>query len=156
MRGWAVALFAGTVACTDLRDFRGAWTGALVSESDGPEVIRAGFAPGAIASLEIERSDAGGFAGRLSVAGLVANAPLSSLPGADADALAGITFSGDPLRVYLSFASSQDNAGDSLIVISYHDEDRVELRVARAGGAPRYGLFPLRRAPVAALGGGAR
>jgi hypothetical protein len=73
----------------------------------------------------------------------VLDAPFSSLAGAEADALAGMTFSGSPLRVYLAFAPIPDDAGDALAVIALYEDRRVEVRLLRGGSAPLYAIFAL-------------
>ena len=58
--------------------------------------------------------------------------------------LAGVTFSGGPLRVYLAFAPVADAAGEALVVVALYDDHRVEVRVLRGGAAPLYGIFALK------------
>ena len=133
-------------ACSDLRDFRGTWAGPVaVGSGPGASAVLTGFPAATEAQLRIDRADTTGFAGELTVADQIAAAPLASVPGAEADVLAGLTFAGAPLRVYLGFAPMTDGADDALVVLSVHDEDRVELRLVRGGPAPRYGVFALAR-----------
>jgi hypothetical protein len=136
----ALALTA-LVACNDVREFAGTWQGARVG--DAPE-LRAGVAEDATATLEISGIDKHGLAGTLSVDGLVDAAPVASVEGAEADVLAGMSFAGSPLRVYLAFAAASDGGGDVLAVIALFDGDRIEIRLLRGGPTPVYGVFALR------------
>jgi len=147
LRGVRVILLALLfAACTDVRDFDGAWTGERVG--DAPE-LRVGLTAAATADLEISVIDKHGLAGVLSVAGVISEAPFASVEGAEADVLAGVTFAGSPLRVYLAFVPSSDGGGDALAVIALYDDDRLELRLLRGGANPLYGVFALR--PASAL-----
>lgn len=138
----AVALAGG---CTDLRDFRGTWRGARVGSDPALSV---GALGDNTAELTISTLDRHGLDGHLRVLGQPGagtfDTPLVSLAGAEADVLAGMTFEGAPLRVYLAFVPP--SAGESaLAVVSLYDDSRVELRLLRGGALPLYGIFPLRR-----------
>lgn len=133
-----VTLLAGLAGCNDLRDFRGAWAGARVG--DAP-VLRVGA--GERASLEIDSIDAHGLAGRLAIEGLLPEQAFRSLEGAEADAVANMTFSGAPLRVYLAFLPIPDSGGDAIALIALYDDHRVEVRVLRGGSSPLYAIFAL-------------
>lgn len=134
-----VALTSGT-ACNDLRDFRGTWRGPRVGEA---AVVKVGVGPAAIATLTIDDLDTHGLHGELSIPGLLTSAPLESLPGAEADALAGMTFTGAPLRVYLSFVAVSDGGGEALVLVALFDDHRVEARILRGGTVPLYAIFAL-------------
>ncbi len=139
----AIALAAATLgACNDLRDFRGPWAGARVGDNPA---LRVGVASEATARLTLERVDRHGLAGTLDVDDLVAGASLASLPGAEADALAGLSFDGAPLRVYLGFVATTDGGGDALAMVALYDDDRLEVRMLRGGARPVYAIFALRR-----------
>lgn len=139
----ALALVAlALAACNDLRDFRGDWTGARVGDNPA---LRVGVEGNATAHLVLDRVDRHGLAGTLDVDGVVAGSPLASLPGAEADALAGLSFDGAPLRVYLGFVATTDGGGDALAMVAVYDDDRVEVRVLRGGARPIYGIFALHR-----------
>jgi len=131
----------GVAACNDVRGYEGSWTGERVGDSP---VLRVGFGDDVAAALEIASVDKHGLAGTLSVDGVIDAAPIASVEGAEADVLAGMTFSGSPLRVYLAFAAASDGGGDALAVIALYDDDRVELRLLRGGPTPLYGVFALR------------
>ncbi|HEY0192374.1 MAG TPA: hypothetical protein VGC42_14745 [Kofleriaceae bacterium] len=136
---WATLVFLTLLGCSDLREFRGAWHGHRVGDAD---VLHTNVA-GTAAALTIEALDGHSFAGRLTIDALLADAPIASMPGAEADALAGLTFDGDPLRVYLAFAPIADGHGDALVVIALFDDHRIEVRLMRGGAQPLYGIFAL-------------
>lgn len=139
---WATLLVLTLLACNDLRDFRGSWEG---SRLDGPPVLRVGA--GDRATLLIDSLDAHGLQGRLAVDGLLPEVAFESLPGAEADALASLTFAGSPLRVYLAFVPVPDGGGDVLVVTALYDDRRVEVRLLRGGASPVYAIFALGETP---------
>ena len=61
----------------------------------------------------------------------------------EADALAGMTFTGAPLRVYLAFVAMPDTSGEALALIALYDDHRIEARILRGGAAPLYAIFAL-------------
>jgi hypothetical protein len=134
-----LVLFA-VVACNDVRDFRGGWAGARIGSA---AELRVGVAVDARARLAIDSVDTRGLSGRLDVDGLVAGASFASLPGAEADALATITFATSPARVYLAFVDASDGGGPLLAVVALFDQKRVELRLLRGGTSPVYAIFAL-------------
>jgi hypothetical protein len=139
---WAtLAIVTWLAGCNDLRDFRGAWEGPRVGDV---AALRVGA--GDRAGLAIEELDAHHIAGRLTIDGVMADQPFSSLPGAEADALANLTFAGDPLRVYLAFVGIP-GGGDALALIALYDDHRIEVRVLRGGASPLYAIFALASAP---------
>lgn len=127
------------LGCSDLREFRGDWRGPRVGDA---AVLHVGVGDGS-AALAIDRIDGHGLAARLAVDGLLPETPITSLPGAEADALAGITFGGAPLRVYLAFVAMPDAGGEALVVVALYDDRRIEVRLLRGGTAPLYGIFAL-------------
>jgi hypothetical protein len=144
-RASIVLVALGLAACNDVRAFRGNWRGPRVGEAT---VLKVGVAPTANAELAIDAIDTHGLTGRLSIDGLVSNAPIDSLAGAEADVLAGMTFSGAPLRVYLAFVDVPGTAGEALAVIALYDDRRIEVRVLRGGGSPIYAIFALSGEPT--------
>jgi hypothetical protein len=141
---WATLVLLTLVGCSDLRDFRGSWRGRRVGEA----VLQVRV-PDAAATLEIDNIDTHEIAARLTIEGFLPETPIASLPAAEADVLAGLTFSGSPLRVYLTFAAMPDRAGDALVVLALYDDRRVEVRMLRSGAAPLYGVFALTESPTA-------
>jgi hypothetical protein len=135
-----LAVAVALAACTDLREYRGQWHGPRVGSA---AVLDVGVTTDARAALEIDTLDPHGLAGVLSVDGIVVAAPVASLPGAEADALSGLTFAGAPLRVYLAFVDTSDGGGQALAVIALFEDRRVEVRLLRGGSAPLYGVFAL-------------
>jgi hypothetical protein len=139
----ALAVLATALsACNDLRDFRGPWQGPRVGDA---AALKVGVAEGARATLDIGLIDVHGLAGTLTVDGLVTAAPLEPVAGAQADVLAGMSFNGSPLRVYLGFVPVDDGAGEAIAVVSLYDDDRVEVRLLRGGTAKIYAIFALER-----------
>ena len=136
----AVGVAVGLAACTDLREFRGQWRGPRVGASPSLSV---GIGSNAGATLVIDALDPHGLTGSLSVDGLVDTADVASLPGAEADALSSLTFSGSPLRVYLAFVDTSDGGGQALAVVALFDDRRVEVRLLRGGTQPVYAIFAL-------------
>src|SRR5215470_1252654 len=135
---WATPVLLVLVACSDLRDFQGQWAGRRVGDA-APLNLNV---PGS-AVLAIDRIDSHGLAARLRVDPLLPETALTSIPGAEADVLSGITFSGAPLRVYLAFVPVPDGGGDALAIVALYDDHRVEVRLLRGGSAPLYGIFIL-------------
>jgi hypothetical protein len=142
---WATLVLLTLVGCSDLREFRGAWRGGRVGEA---QVLRAGMDGVGQATLSIDRIDGHALTARLAIEGLLPEAPISSLPGAEADVLAGITFGGAPLRVYLSFVTVPDGGGEAFVVVALYDDRRIEVRVLRGGPSSLYGIFALTEAPA--------
>jgi hypothetical protein len=135
-----VVIAAALVGCSDLRDFRGEWEGPRVGTAD---VVKVGAPQATRATLVIEDIDAHGLAGTISIGNLATEVPFETVPGAEADALAGMTFSGAPLRVYLAFVAIADGGGDALALIALYDHRRIEVRVLRGGTQPLYAIFAL-------------
>ena len=131
----------GGVGCSDLREFRGIWRGHGIRDPvlqvNVPDVAEGGI------TLAIERVDSHGFMARLAIAGLLPETAITSLPAAEADVLAGITFGGAPLRVYLAFAGVPDGRGEALVVVALYDDHRIEVRLLRGGATPLSGIFAL-------------
>ncbi len=135
---WATLVLLTLLACNDLRDFRGSWTGGRVG--DAP-VLRVGA--GDACTLAIDGIDAHGLTARISIENLLPETQLVSLEGAEADVLGNLTFAGNPLRVYLGFVPVPDLGGDAFVVISLYDDNRVQVRVLRGGVQPIYAIYAL-------------
>ncbi len=149
---FAAALVALSAGCNDLRDFRGTWEGARISGDtfNAEEVLRVGSIGGVPSSaplpatLTISSLDRHGLRGALTIG--TVETSVQSLAGAEADVLAGMTFDGSPLRVYLGFvAISSDDGGDATAIISLYEDDRVDLRLLRGGPSPLYAIYALER-----------
>lgn len=138
--GHGLIALAALASCNDLRDFRGSWEGPRVG--DDPTVLQGAVGEGP-ALLTVNSLDRHGLRGHLFINGAV-DAPIESIPGAEADALAGMTFDGSPLRVYLVFADMAEG-DDALTVISLHEDDRIDVRMLRGGATPLYAIFSLER-----------
>ena len=139
--GGSTLVLLALVACNDLRDFSGRWQGGRVGTAGA---LRVG--PGDAATLEIDGIDGHGIRARLTVDGLIDETPITSLEGAEADALANLTFSGNPLRVFLAFSTTRDGT-DAFVLLALYDDERVEARVMRGGATPVYAIFALERTP---------
>jgi hypothetical protein len=134
-----VLVVLALAACNDVQDFRGTWTGPRV----GDPVVRAGGPPTSNAALTIDDIDLHGIHGTLAVEGMIDSIAFSSLAGAEADALATMTFTGSPLHVYLAFVDTSDGGGAALAVIALYPNHRIELRILRGDPLPLYGIFTL-------------
>jgi hypothetical protein len=139
---WATLALFVLAACNDVRDFSGRWQGKRVGDAPA---LRVG--PGDAATLDIDGIDTHGIRARVAIDGFVEETRITSLPGAEADAVANMTFAGSPLRVFLTFATVRDGNGDALVMIALYDDDRVEVRVLRGGLLPVYAIFALERSP---------
>ena len=125
-------------ACNDLRGFEGGWHGSRVG--DAP-VLHVG--PGSDCTLVIDHIDRHGLTGEITIAGLIDHSAFSSVPGAEADVLSGMSFGGSPLRVYLGFLAIPDGSGEAFAIIALYDDRRIEVRVLRGGTTPLYGIYAL-------------
>jgi len=130
-------------ACQNIGDFRGTWTGSRVG-SGAP--LSVGIPQTSVAGLEIFDLDTHGLKGSLSVPGLANSAGIESVPGAEADALANMTFAGSPVRVYVAFVPTIDGGGDAVALIALYEDRRVEVRLLRGGSVSIYAIFALTEA----------
>jgi hypothetical protein len=143
---WATLVLLTLVACNDLRDFRGDWHGPRVPVAhpadplDAAKVLNVGAGDEAL--LVIDTVDGHELKARLTVNGLLPETEITSLAGAEADVLSGITFGGNPLRVYLAFVAIPDGGGEALVVVALYDDRRVEVRLLR-GANPLYAIFAM-------------
>lgn len=129
------------VACNDIREFSGRWQGDRVGSAPA---LRVG--PGETVTLDIDGIDNHGIRARIAIPGLVSETSITSLEGAEADALANLSFPGNPLRVFLAFAA-MPSGGDALVMIALYDDERLDVRVLRSGETPLYAIFALHRSP---------
>jgi hypothetical protein len=130
-------------ACSDLRDYRGDWHGHRIGDADE---VKVGIPDVANAFLTIDQIDEHGLHGTLTIdGGVMAATPVTSIAGAEADKLAGMTFTGAPTRVFLAFVTPSDAAtgGDALALVALYDDTRIEVRVLRGGTKPLYGIFQM-------------
>jgi hypothetical protein len=148
-----VAIAACLSGCNDLRTFRGTWRGGRTGNPNAA-VLSQGLATSAssdaalVSTLVIDDIDEHSFAARFSIAGVLPETEIKSIAGAEADVLAGLTFGGAPLRVYLAFAAMPDGAGNALLVIALYDDRRVEVRMLRGDPSPLYAIFALSESPT--------
>jgi hypothetical protein len=140
VRWTTLVVIAAIAGCNDLRDFRGVWDGPRVGTAD---VVKVGAPQATSATLYVDEIDTHGLHGTISIQGLVDDAPVATIEGAEADALAGITFSGEPVRVYLAFVGLADGRGDALALIALYDHRRIEVRVLRGGIDPIYAIYAM-------------
>ena len=135
-----VVLAAG--GCVDLRDFKGNWSGEVVDEA----AILAGFdAAARVDLLQLDDVTQQSMTARLTTSdGSFANTELVHVSKSTADALATLTFDGNPLQTYLLFAPLANSVGDdALLVLSLHGDDHLELRIIRSNDL--FGVFYLER-----------
>jgi hypothetical protein len=140
VRSLVLLIVLAASACNDVRSFEGTWNGPRVGVAAPLDV---GVATSSTATLAIDEIDLHGIRGRLSIEGLVIDAPYTSVAGAEADVLSGITWDGSPARVYLAFFAIADGGGEALAVIALYDDKRIEVRVLRGGTQPLYAIFSL-------------
>jgi hypothetical protein len=140
---WLLSCVVVLAACNDLRDFRGTWQGTRVGDQP---VLRVG--PGERMTLAIDEIDSAGISGTLAIEGLATAVPFRSVAGAEADAIATLTFAGSPLRVYLAIVTlpASTAPSDAFVLIALYDDQRIEARVIRGGQTPVYAIFALEEA----------
>ena len=138
--GVAVLCAIALAACTNVSDFRGAWNGPRVGSAS---VLRVGVPANTTAALSVNTIDNYGLSGQLSIAGVITDAALTSVPGAEADALADLSLPDHSLRVYIAFVQVDDTLGDVTAILSFYEGNRAELRIMRGGDAPIYAVFQL-------------
>lgn len=143
-RAALLSIVALTAGCVDVRNFADRWEGPILAEPS----IRQGFAEETqVAPLVLDNVTLQGLTAELTTSdGRFSQTPLSRITKAAGDALASLSFDGDPLRTYLLFGRPERDAdaGSALVVISLFGDDRVELRVLRDNAL--FGVFDLRRA----------
>ncbi len=142
-RGVAAVLglsFLFAAGCVDMRAFEGRWTGSIVAEA----AVRQGFSEDArVELLELSNVRLQGLTAQLTTSdGKFDRTTLSRITKAAGDALASLSFDGDPLRSYLLFAKPADADQAALMVLSMFGDEHIELRVI--SGNELFGVFYLR------------
>jgi hypothetical protein len=144
----AAALVAG---CERLDRF-GTGDGSLEGAVEAADLVRAGFATGVRACLELDTGKLQSMPGFVSTSdGRFARTPLRPIPPLASDALSNVSFADGQVRNLLFAVREAGGAPrDALAVVSLLDDGRVELRVldgapGAAGVEPLYGIFALER-----------
>ncbi len=139
-----VMLAVTTGACVDVRNFAGSWSGKVVSE----EAVRQGFAADArVDLLQLDTVDLQSVSATATLSdGRFKATRLQRVVKFSNDALASLSFDGNPLRTYLLYASLETDPGGwpASVVVSLFGDDHVEMRVMR--GNDLFGVFLLYRA----------
>jgi hypothetical protein len=139
----AIVVLAGASGCTDVRNYAGAWSGKVVDE----EAVRQGFAADTRAEpLTLRQVDLQGVTADLTLSdGRFAQTHLVRVSKFSNDALASLSFDGNPLRSYLLFAplSNDPKGWPAHVVISLFGDDHIEMRIIR--GNDLFGVFILHR-----------
>jgi len=141
---WLAPLALGTtLGCVDVRAYEGAWEGAVVEDP----AVRVGFAAETrVDELLLDDLTLHSVSATLSTSdGRLAQTALQPVARSNADALASLTFDGDPLHSYVLWAPLSGDASGStaLVLLSLFDNDRVELRIIDRDQL--FGVFLLRR-----------
>jgi len=128
-------------SCVDVRSFEGKWQGGIVDEP----AVRQGFTAGVTAELALKNVSLQSMGAGLTTSDdQFKDTTLFRVTKSASDALASITFDGDPLRTYLLFTPPTPGAaGSAVAVVSLFGDDHVELRLIR--GNDLFGVFYLRR-----------
>lgn len=139
----ASSLIVYLVGCVDLRSFEGTWQGPIVNES----AVRQGFAPDVLIDpLVLSDVDLQDMTAILTTSDKKFDqTKLFPIQKASNDAIASISFDGNPLRTYLMFASlnSEEDSDLATIFISLFTDDHVELRITH--GNDLFGVFYVHR-----------
>lgn len=140
-----VCLCLGLAAsgCHDIRDREGTWTGERVGQA---AALRVGMADQVRATLVVEEASLSWLRARLTTDDDVfRDALIQPNPGAEADVLAGMSFDGSPLRVFLAFVETTDGGGAATCLVALYPDERIEIRVMRGPPVPLYGILVLER-----------
>lgn len=142
---WLAAGALGLMlGCVDVRTYQGAWSGPVVEDP----AVRLGFAAETrVEALTLDELTLRGLNATLTTSdGRFDRTALQPVTRSSADALASLTFDGDPLLSYLLWAPLAGDASGSsaLLVLSLFDNARIELRVIDRDQL--FGVFPLVRA----------
>jgi hypothetical protein len=139
-----VVLAVTTGACVDVRNFAGSWSGRVISE----EAVRQGFAADArVDLLTLESVDLQSVSATVTLSdGRFKATRLQRVVKFSNDALASLSFEGNPLRSYLLYSPLETDPGGwpANVVVSLFGDDHVEMRMVR--GNDLFGVFLLHRA----------
>jgi len=138
--GLALAFALVAAGCLDVHELQGEWSGKRIG--DAP-VLRVGFDTAATAELDLDAVEQDGLSGRLTITGVIDDAPIAPILGAQSDVLAGLTHTGNPVSVHMAFVNTVDGGGPATVLVSVYDKARIEVRVLRGGATPLYGVFRL-------------
>lgn len=129
--------------CVDVRAYEGSWAGAVLEDP----AVRSGFAADTrVDALVLADVTLRSLSATLTTSdGRFSQTALQPVTRGGADALASLTFDGDPLRSYLLWApvAADPRSATAMVILSLFDNDRVELRVFDRDEL--FGVFPLRR-----------
>ena len=142
-RALLVVLAVTTGACVDVRNFAGSWTGKVVSE----EAVRQGFAADARLDLTLDSVGLQSVSATATLSdGRFKATRLQRVVKFSNDALASLSFDGNPLRSYLLYSPLETDPGGwpANVVVSLFGDDHIEMRVLR--GNDLFGVFLLYRA----------
>ncbi len=138
-----VVMVSSLGGCLDVRDFEGAWHGAVI----GQEAVRQGFATGTtVDPLTLVDVDLHRISATLSTSdGKFEKTPLSRVSKFSNDTLSGMVFEGNDVRTYMFNArlASEPTGCPATLLISLFSDDHVEVRVIRANDL--FGIFHLSR-----------
>ena len=146
--GFLIVLVSFAGACTNLKDFKGEWTGSISEDSS----VRQGLPENTQMTLNIQYANSRKLEATLSTCTQDASGtctptdfqdtPLEPLEKAQNDTLNSLTFAGEPYAVYMMTVKPVDpDAARMLVFVSLHGKDRVEVRLLR--GQEIYGVFRL-------------
>lgn len=147
--GFLIALALSLAACTNLKDFQGAWTGSISKDSS----VRQGLSENTQMTLNIQYANSRKLEATLSTCTQdptdgtctptdFQDTPLEPLKKVQNDTLNSLTFGGEPYAVYMMTAQPVDpDTARMLVFVSLHGKDRVEIRLLR--GQEVYGVFRL-------------
>jgi hypothetical protein len=147
-----LAALASALAACERLDRYGTGSGSLEGSVESADLVRAGFAPGVRACLELDTGKLQSAPGFMSTSdGRFTRTPLRPIPPLTSDTLSNLSFADGQVRNLL-FALRENGSAprDVLVVVSLLDDGRVELRAldgapGAPGLEPLYGVFPLER-----------
>ncbi len=148
----ALGLAAASLLACERLDRYGTGSGSLEGAVETADLVRAGFAPGVRACLELDTGKLQSEPGFFSTSdGRFTKTPLRPIPPLASDSLSNLSFADGQVRNLLfAVREAGTTPRDALAVLSLLDDGRVELRVidgapGAAGVEPLYGIFALER-----------